>query len=73
MSSAVKNTLRKRVSTARTERGWSQRELGRQAGVSNAFVSQLESGASDNLRLSTILALAKALETKVGWMLGEEG
>ena len=64
-------TLRKRVRATREATGWSIRELGRQSGISNAQLSQLEGGLSNNPTFGTVCAIAKALDVSVGYLVGE--
>lgn len=45
---------------ARTERGWSQRQLADAIGVSQPLIARLETGGRDP-RLSTMAAVARAL------------
>jgi transcriptional regulator with XRE-family HTH domain len=46
---------------ARLQKGWSQRDLSQRAGVPQAHISKIESGAVD-LRLSTLVQLARLLD-----------
>lgn len=46
---------------ARGRKGWSQRDLSRKAGLTQAHLSRIESGAVD-LKLSTFLELARLLD-----------
>lgn len=63
--------FRRRLKQAREHQAISIRELARRAGVSNALLSQLEGGQTENPTLCTLYGLAKALEVKVGWLVGE--
>lgn len=56
-----------RLRQAREAKGWSMRELGRQAGCTVAAISLLEAGTSVVL-LSTCEDLAKVLEVAPGWL-----
>jgi len=60
MSSELLSGLGARVRGLRHERGWSQRELAKQAGVSPRFLVQVEHGEG-NLSLSRLADLAGAL------------
>lgn len=53
----------------RHERGWTQEMLAEQAGVSAVTVSKLEQSARRSARISTLSALAHALEVPVGVLL----
>lgn len=46
---------------ARARKGWSQRDLSQRAGVPQAHISKIESGAVD-MRLSTLVQLARLLD-----------
>jgi|SRR5699024_868128 len=50
------------IKKTRNEKGLSSRELARRAGVSQAYLSQLETGKNNNPTAETISKLAKALE-----------
>ena len=43
----------------RTERNWTQEELGRMVGVNKAAVNKWESGAVENIKRNTILKLSE--------------
>ncbi len=49
---------------AREEKGLSQRELGRKAGVPQGHISKIENGTVD-LRVSSLIALARALDLEL--------
>ncbi len=53
----------------RHARGLTQQELGKKVGVSDAYISMLESGAKKNPSLVLTKKLAKALKVKVGRLL----
>jgi transcriptional regulator with XRE-family HTH domain len=59
------------IKQTRTARGLSQRELGRLAGLSGAFISQLESGESKRPSYITIKNIAKALKVSLSDMLAQ--
>lgn len=50
----------------RKERGWTQEELSEASGVSQGAISAIEKNIQRNLRMSTAVALARALEVPVG-------
>lgn len=54
-----------RVKEARLEKGLSQEELSKIAGISRQTISDLESGEIVNTTTSTLTKLAKALECDV--------
>ena len=50
---------------ARIKAGLTQKELGRLAGTSNVTIVKIEKGDIDGVRLGTLKAIAKALNTNV--------
>ncbi len=58
-----------RIKELRTAKGWSQRELSRQAGVRQATVSHLESGNVQTVDLSVLERIAKALKVDAGYLI----
>ena len=50
-------------------RGWEQRELARQARVSQSVISRLERGLQDSVDAAVLVALARALATSVDTLL----
>jgi XRE family transcriptional regulator, master regulator for biofilm formation len=62
--------LGERLREARESQGFSVRELGRVAGVSYATISAVENGHRTEISVSTILRLARALNTSVDYLLG---
>lgn len=61
--------IRLRLRELRRARGWSQTELARRAGVRQATVSHLESGAAAKLSLEVLERLADALQVDPGYLL----
>ena len=53
----------------REKKGLSQRALAAKAGVTQAYIAELESGARKNPTVATLQRLAKALKVKVGELL----
>lgn len=49
---------------ARRGKGWSQRELSRKAGIPQAHISRIESGAVD-VKVSTLVELARLLDLEL--------
>jgi transcriptional regulator with XRE-family HTH domain len=49
------------IAVAREVRGWSQRDLERETGVSNALICQIETGKIKDPGFSTVVRLVKAL------------
>jgi transcriptional regulator with XRE-family HTH domain len=51
--------------TLRRERGWSMAELAEKAGVTDAYIANLETGKKSNPSLAVLKRLAKALGVPV--------
>jgi putative transcriptional regulator len=62
--------LRERLKHARERKGWSQRELARQAGVRHALISELETGKKTDTIGSILKRLARALGVSVDYLIG---
>src|ERR1700733_6748866 len=62
---------RTKLAQLRREHGWTQELLAGHAGLSTDLVKKLEQGAKRSARLSTLAALARALDVPVGVLLGE--
>ena len=63
--------IAQRLRELRADAGLSQQALAVAAGLSVSIVAQLERGATANPRISTLLALAKALGVAVDELLKE--
>lgn len=65
-------TIGDRIERLRKERGWSQRELSRRAGLAETHVGLLEArfkeDPNNEVELSTLRGIAEALEVTVGWL-----
>jgi transcriptional regulator with XRE-family HTH domain len=61
-----------RLARVRCERGWTQELLAGRAGVSTELVKKLEQGAKRSARLSTLAALARALNIPVSALLSDD-
>jgi transcriptional regulator with XRE-family HTH domain len=59
-----------RLAQLRHERGWTQEMLAERSGLSVVIVSKLEQNARRSARVSTLSALARALDVPVGILLG---
>lgn len=70
----MKNDSESRVAlslrTARGRLGWSRETLAHQSGVSFAAITQIESGRRKDVRLSSLAALATALEVSTDYLIG---
>lgn len=55
-------TLAEKIRQARREKGWKPRELARRAGLTPQSIDQIERAVTLDPRLSTIVALARALD-----------
>jgi transcriptional regulator with XRE-family HTH domain len=65
-SSRIGETVR----AARVRLGWSREALAYHAGMSWAAIAQIESGRRQEVRLSTLTALATALSVSVDYLIG---
>ncbi len=61
----AKVSLAQRIAELREEKHLKQSELARKLGVSQQFISQIETGQESNLTLDTILRLARTLGRSV--------
>jgi transcriptional regulator with XRE-family HTH domain len=66
MSSRIGESLR----AARTRAGWSREALAYHSGVSWSAIAQIESGRRQDVRLSSLTALADALGVSVDYLIG---
>ena len=64
------SVLGERVLLCRRDMGLNQTELGRRSGVSRAHISRIENGQARGVTTSVLLALARALQTDAGYLLG---
>ncbi len=64
--------LGERIFRLRDERGWSQTELARRAGVSRTTLSHLEAGVTRSPSSPTLRRLARALDVTVYGLVGGE-
>ena len=64
-------TMGGRIKLLREQRGEFRAGAAEKAGISQSLWGKIESDDSENPSLSTILAIAKALDVKVGYLLGE--
>ena len=56
------------IAAVRTERGISQAELARRAGVSNTTLNEIETRQFRDVRLSTLSSIAEALSVPVSYL-----
>jgi transcriptional regulator with XRE-family HTH domain len=63
-------TIGTSLRAARERRGWTREALAYHAGVSWAAIAQIESGRRSDARLSTLSALARALEVSLDHLAG---
>jgi transcriptional regulator with XRE-family HTH domain len=59
------------VRSARERAGWSRETLAHHSGLSWAAISQIESGRRQEVRLSSLVALARALRVSVDYLVGD--
>jgi XRE family aerobic/anaerobic benzoate catabolism transcriptional regulator len=62
-------SLGQRLRAARTERGWTQRELAGRAGLSSRFIAQVEAGQG-NIALTRLATLSRALGLRLDQLVG---
>ena len=67
----MKNETSERIKNRRIELNLSQEELGKRIGVDRTTIAKWEAG-DNNLRQSKAVALAKALNCSVTWLMGLE-
>lgn len=60
----------KRLAAKRRAKGWSQRELAREAGVSHTIVSGVEKGSRYSISTEAAKKLARALGVSVDYLIG---
>lgn len=60
----------KRLAAKRLARGWSQRELAREAGVSHTIVAGVERGMRRSISTEAAKKLARALGVSVDYLIG---
>lgn len=61
-----------RIRALREARGWEQKDLAFRAGVHPSTISLIERDARRACRAGTLAKIAKALDTTVGHLMGEE-
>jgi len=61
----MKKTLGRRIKGCRKWRDFTQESLAKEAGVSRAYINQLENGRSKNPSVWTMLAISKAFKVDV--------
>ena len=62
--------IAERIRTARTSRGWSQKELATRAGIHPVVLNRLEKGHKAGVQAETIRRLAEALQVTSDYLLG---
>jgi transcriptional regulator with XRE-family HTH domain len=67
----MQDTLGKRIREAREREGISQGVLSERTGLHRVVLSRLECGTSANPRLSTLRALADALNVSISFLAGD--
>ena len=71
-AASIELAIGARIRTRRRQLGLSQTALAENLGVSFQQVQKYERGSS-RIAASTLIVAAQALETSVGWLVGEEG
>jgi transcriptional regulator with XRE-family HTH domain len=67
---ALKSRIGQNLKAARARAGWSREALAYHSGVSWSAISQIESGRRKDVRLSSLSALAYALDLSVDYLIG---
>jgi HTH-type transcriptional regulator, competence development regulator len=67
------NSLGRRLAEARAERKWSLREVERRTGISNAHISQIETGGIERPAPNVLWALASVYELDLGDLMRMSG
>ena len=62
--------LGERMRKAREQRGWSQRDLARNAHVNHAWISRIESGQRYNISLEAATKIARTLGLSLDYLAG---
>ena len=65
------DALGRTVQQLRKERGWSQQELARKAGLDRAYLSTVEKG-KQNITIGAAVRIASALDTSLSALVGED-
>jgi transcriptional regulator with XRE-family HTH domain len=63
----------KNLKALRTQKGWSQEKLAREANISYHTLIKLEQSGIKNPRIETVIKLADALEVSLDELVGREG
>lgn len=67
----VSSTIGGAVRSARERAGWSRETLAHHSGLSCAAIAQIESGRRQDVRLASLVALARALDVSVDYLAAE--
>lgn len=71
MRITIEETLAQKLKTLRASRGLSLRELKKETGLSDAYLSQLENGKNANPGMRALRTLAKFYNVRIEWLIGE--
>lgn len=69
----IQSSIGARMKVQRERKGWTQRELGRIAGVDYTWISKLEGGVRHNIYLEGAMRLAIALDVSLDYLAGMPG
>lgn len=72
MDTPAATLLGQRLRTARLARGWSQLELAVRCGLHAQIIGRIERGQTPTPRMTTIGALARALDIAPAWLLSDD-
>lgn len=65
-------TIGAKIKQARINHGWTQEELGRRVGVQKSAIAKWETGRVENIKRSSLMALAEALEISPVELIGSQ-
>lgn len=65
-------TIGSKIKQARINHGWTQEELGRRVGVQKSAIAKWETGRVENIKRSSLMALAEALEISPVELIGNQ-
>ena len=63
-----KENFKDRFTKLRLKNNWTQRQIAKWIGVTPGYISQIESGLSDNLRSPILESLARVFKVNAEWL-----
>lgn len=64
------NNIQKKLKNTRKEKGYTQQGIANLLGISQQAYQQVESGRTEDMRVSTLIKLCEILEISSDWLLG---